>query len=84
MLFESIQEGEYEFPEKDWAHVSSEAKDLVSKLLVRDAKQRLSADQVLQHPWVQGVRLFHHDSNIYFIWISICCGTGNFAHCPAY
>lgn len=55
MLFESIQEGKYEFPEKDWAHISVAAKDLISKLLVRDAKQRLSAAQVLQHPWVQGV-----------------------------
>uniref|UniRef100_A0A3B5B2D1 non-specific serine/threonine protein kinase n=1 Tax=Stegastes partitus TaxID=144197 RepID=A0A3B5B2D1_9TELE len=53
-LFESIQEGKYEFPEKDWAHISSSAKDLISKLLVRDAKNRLSASQVLQHPWVQG------------------------------
>ncbi|KAJ0041577.1 hypothetical protein NL108_012435, partial [Boleophthalmus pectinirostris] len=52
-LFESIQEGKYEFPEKDWAHISSSAKDLISKLLVRDAKNRLSASQVLQHPWVQ-------------------------------
>lgn len=56
MLFENIQEGKYEFPEKDWAHVSAEAKDLVCKLLVHDAKQRLSAEQVLRHPWVQGVR----------------------------
>uniref|UniRef100_A0A2K5YXJ4 MAPK interacting serine/threonine kinase 2 n=1 Tax=Mandrillus leucophaeus TaxID=9568 RepID=A0A2K5YXJ4_MANLE len=54
MLFESIQEGKYEFPDKDWAHISCAAKDLISKLLVRDAKQRLSAAQVLQHPWVQG------------------------------
>ncbi|XP_022431321.1 MAP kinase-interacting serine/threonine-protein kinase 1 isoform X1 [Monodon monoceros] len=53
-LFESIQEGKYEFPDKDWAHISNEAKDLISKLLVRDVKQRLSAAQVLQHPWVQG------------------------------
>lgn len=61
MLFESIQEGKYEFPEKEWAHVSAQAKHLVSKLLVRNAKQRLSAEQVLQHPWVQGVRLHHCD-----------------------
>ncbi|XP_027031916.2 MAP kinase-interacting serine/threonine-protein kinase 2-like isoform X1 [Tachysurus fulvidraco] len=54
MLFENIQEGKYEFPEKDWAHISAEAKDLVCKLLVRDAKQRLSAEQVLEHLWVQG------------------------------
>uniref|UniRef100_A0A8C5LYJ3 non-specific serine/threonine protein kinase n=1 Tax=Leptobrachium leishanense TaxID=445787 RepID=A0A8C5LYJ3_9ANUR len=54
MLFVSIQEGKYEFPEKDWAHISSGAKDLISKLLLRDAKKRLSAAQVLLHPWVQG------------------------------
>ncbi|NP_001080920.1 MAP kinase-interacting serine/threonine-protein kinase 1 [Xenopus laevis] len=53
-LFESIQEGKYEFPEKDWSHISISAKDLISKLLVRDAKERLSAFQVLQHPWLQG------------------------------
>uniref|UniRef100_A0A8C7DTF2 Uncharacterized protein n=1 Tax=Oncorhynchus kisutch TaxID=8019 RepID=A0A8C7DTF2_ONCKI len=51
-LFENIQEGQYEFPERDWAHIP--AKDLISRLLVRDAT-RLSAAQVLQHPWVQGV-----------------------------
>ena len=56
-LFESIQEGKYEFPERDWARISEEAKDLISKLLVRDANLRSSAAQVLQHPWVQGVRV---------------------------
>lgn len=54
-LFESIQQGKYEFPEKDWAHITDAAKDLISKLLVRDATLRLSAAQVLKHPWVQGV-----------------------------
>ncbi|XP_053549499.1 MAP kinase-interacting serine/threonine-protein kinase 1 isoform X2 [Bombina bombina] len=53
-LFESIQEGQYEFPEKEWSRISSSAKDLISKLLVRDANKRLSAAQVLQHPWLQG------------------------------
>lgn len=54
ILFESIQEGKYDFPEKDWAHISNDAKDLICKLLVRDAKDRLGAAQVLQHSWVQG------------------------------
>ncbi|XP_068599345.1 MAP kinase-interacting serine/threonine-protein kinase 1 [Brachionichthys hirsutus] len=53
-LFESIQQGKYEFPEKDWAHITEGAKDLISKLLVRDATLRLSAARVLKHPWVQG------------------------------
>lgn len=58
-LFESIQEGKYEFPDKDWAHITKEAKDLISKLLVRDSTLRLSAAQVLQHPWVQGVGIIY-------------------------
>ncbi|KAM9831389.1 MAP kinase-interacting serine/threonine-protein kinase 1 [Neosynchiropus ocellatus] len=53
-LFESIQQGKYEFPEKDWAHITDAAKDLITKLLVRDATLRHSAAQVLKHPWVQG------------------------------
>ncbi|XP_069088837.1 MAP kinase-interacting serine/threonine-protein kinase 1 [Pleurodeles waltl] len=53
-LFESIQEGKYEFPERDWAGISSGAKDLISKLLVREANERLSAAQVLLHPWTRG------------------------------
>lgn len=56
-LFESIQQGKYEFPEKDWAHITEGARDLISKLLVRDATLRLSAAQVLKHPWVQGVSI---------------------------
>uniref|UniRef100_A0A672SVD7 non-specific serine/threonine protein kinase n=1 Tax=Sinocyclocheilus grahami TaxID=75366 RepID=A0A672SVD7_SINGR len=62
MLFESIQEGKYEFPEKDWAHISPAAKDLITKLLVQDAKDRLSAAQVLHHPWVKGVCPFPSSS----------------------
>ncbi|XP_034035549.1 MAP kinase-interacting serine/threonine-protein kinase 1 isoform X2 [Thalassophryne amazonica] len=53
-LFESIQQGKYEFPDKDWAHITDAAKDLIAKLLVRDATLRLNAAQVLKHPWVQG------------------------------
>lgn len=53
MLFNSIQEGVYEFPEREWAEISSDAKDLISKLLVKEASLRLSAAGVMAHPWVQ-------------------------------
>ncbi|XP_059385155.1 MAP kinase-interacting serine/threonine-protein kinase 1 isoform X1 [Carassius carassius] len=53
-LFERIQEGKYEFGDGVWAQISADAKDLISRLLVRDATLRLSAAQVLKHPWVQG------------------------------
>jgi MAP kinase interacting serine/threonine kinase len=52
MLFESIQEGSYEFPDNEWIDISEEAKDLINHLLVKDAQKRFSAAQVLQHPWV--------------------------------
>ncbi|ETI40794.1 CAMK protein kinase [Phytophthora nicotianae P10297] len=35
-----------------WDHVSPDAKDLISKLLVKDPALRLTADQMLQHPWM--------------------------------
>ncbi|TYZ65783.1 hypothetical protein PybrP1_009984 [[Pythium] brassicae (nom. inval.)] len=35
-----------------WTHVSADAKDLISKLLHKDPSQRLTADQLLVHPWL--------------------------------
>ncbi|XP_022172360.1 MAP kinase-interacting serine/threonine-protein kinase 1 [Myzus persicae] len=52
LLFISIHEGRYEFPDREWADISSEAKDLISKLLVKEASARPSAAEVLNHPWV--------------------------------
>ncbi|XP_065080923.1 MAP/microtubule affinity-regulating kinase 3 [Ochlerotatus camptorhynchus] len=53
LLFESIQEGRYSFPENDWIDVSEEAKDLIRGLLVKEAPKRLSAAAVLNHPWIK-------------------------------
>merc|ERR1712156_1044751 len=53
LLFHSIQDGHFDFPEAEWKDISNEAKDLISKLLVKDARQRLSAEMVSAHPWVR-------------------------------
>jgi len=53
LLFHSIQDGHFDFPDTEWRDISGEAKDLISKLLVKDARQRLSAEMVLAHPWVK-------------------------------
>lgn len=55
-LFNNIQQGHYEFHPAEWGHVSLEAKDLINKLLVKDAKKRLSAKEVLTHSWFSNVR----------------------------
>ena len=49
-IFARIKTYKYEFPEQKWSKVSVEAKDLLSKMLIQEDK-RLSASQVLQHPW---------------------------------
>merc|ERR1712055_272101 len=51
-LFSSIKEGRLVFPDQHWAVISSEAKDLIGGLLVKDSEARLDANQVLSHPWI--------------------------------
>jgi MAP kinase interacting serine/threonine kinase len=51
-LFTCIQDGTYDFPERDWAFISEDAKDLIRHLLVKDASQRYTAEMVLNNPWV--------------------------------
>eukprot|EP00352_Strombidinopsis_acuminata_P003276 CAMPEP_0176381638 /NCGR_PEP_ID=MMETSP0126-20121128/32040_1 /TAXON_ID=141414 ORGANISM="Strombidinopsis acuminatum, Strain SPMC142" /NCGR_SAMPLE_ID=MMETSP0126 /ASSEMBLY_ACC=CAM_ASM_000229 /LENGTH=226 /DNA_ID=CAMNT_0017745579 /DNA_START=264 /DNA_END=944 /DNA_ORIENTATION=- len=53
-LFKMIQSGQYDFPSPYWDDVSESAKELVKSLLQVDPKQRLTADQVLMHPWILG------------------------------
>ncbi|XP_054731474.1 probable serine/threonine-protein kinase DDB_G0280133 isoform X1 [Anastrepha obliqua] len=53
LLFESIQEGRFSFPDTEWRDVSEEAKDLIRGLLVKEAPKRLSAEAVLNHPWIK-------------------------------
>ncbi|MCL4130327.1 UNVERIFIED_CONTAM: hypothetical protein GTU68_023588, partial [Idotea baltica] len=48
----NIKKAKFSMRKPCWSEVSSEAKDLVTKLLVLDPKNRLSAEQVLQHPWL--------------------------------
>jgi len=51
-LFNNIQSGYYDFPAREWSKVSPQAKDLIRKLLVKNARERLSAGEVLSHPWI--------------------------------
>ena len=46
-----IKNGDWEFDSKVFEKISSECKDLISKLLVVNPKERLTASQALKHPW---------------------------------
>merc|ERR1719230_2194253 len=39
-LFNNIQDGKYEFHQREWGDISAEAKDLIEKLLVKTPKRR--------------------------------------------
>ncbi|KAL5806373.1 hypothetical protein ACOSQ3_029268 [Xanthoceras sorbifolium] len=52
-IFQEVLQGDLDFSSDPWPNISESAKDLVRKMLVRDPKKRLSAHEVLCHPWVQ-------------------------------
>jgi len=51
-LFERILHAKFDYPSPEWDDVSATAKDFVSKLLVVNPAERLSAEQAQQHPWL--------------------------------
>ncbi|TKY60684.1 Calcium-dependent protein kinase 3 [Spatholobus suberectus] len=52
-IFDAILRGHIDFASDPWPSVSSSAKDLVKKMLRPDPKDRLSAVEVLNHPWMR-------------------------------
>ncbi|TKY53204.1 Calcium-dependent protein kinase 20 [Spatholobus suberectus] len=52
-IFEQVLKGELDFISEPWPSISDSAKDLVRRMLVRDPKKRMTAHEVLCHPWVQ-------------------------------
>jgi len=51
-LFAQIKSGNFDYPSPYWDDVSAGARSLIDGLLVVDPAARLSAAEVLQHPWV--------------------------------
>ncbi|KAB1215388.1 Calcium-dependent protein kinase 3 [Morella rubra] len=52
-IFDAILRGHLDFSSDPWPSISSSAKDLVKKMLRADHNERLSAAEVLNHPWVR-------------------------------
>lgn len=52
-IIENVIKGEYHFQHDSFKSVSDEAKDMISKLLVKDPTKRFSAEQAYNHPWIQ-------------------------------
>ncbi|CAG8490639.1 11267_t:CDS:2 [Racocetra fulgida] len=57
---EQIRQGIYRFYPPAWCHISHEAKDLIRGLLTVNVRDRLTASQALEHPFMQVLSLPQH------------------------
>lgn len=48
-----VRKGTFFFQDKDWARVSTDAKNLIRTLLRLNPKERLTAEEALNHDWIQ-------------------------------
>eukprot|EP00299_Pterocystis_sp_00344_P001274 c11107_g1_i1.p1 GENE.c11107_g1_i1~~c11107_g1_i1.p1 ORF type:complete len:472 (+),score=93.80 c11107_g1_i1:39-1418(+) len=56
-LFDRICSAKYKFLSPYWDKVSWEAKDLIRHLLELDTSKRFTADQALEHKWLQDIHI---------------------------
>ena len=55
-IYCAVKQGRVNFDEAEWDEVSSDAKDLIMKLLTKDINKRYSARQALSHPWIKKMK----------------------------
>jgi len=53
-ILEQVKKGEYNMPPDIQFTLSIEARDLIAQLLQTKVENRISLDQVAQHPWITG------------------------------
>lgn len=51
----NVIRGRYSFDFSEFDHVSTDARDIISRLLVTDKRKRLTATQCLKHPWLKRI-----------------------------
>jgi len=51
-LFKKIKRGMFFFDSPQWDNISSDAKDLVQRMLTVNPRERITAAQALKHPWL--------------------------------
>jgi len=54
-LYDAITHGRYTFEDKYWHHISSYAKDFVKALLQVVPEKRITAEEALNHPWLNNL-----------------------------
>jgi calcium-dependent protein kinase len=60
-IFKNVLKTPLTFDPADWDRVSDAAKDLISKMLEKEASKRISAQQCLEHEWFEMQHADEHD-----------------------
>ena len=55
-IYKKISQAKYSMKGLEWGEISSDAKDLIKNLLVKDFNTRFSAAQALNHPWLKKMK----------------------------
>lgn len=55
-ILNNVLHGSYDFSHPNWTNISVDAKDLITKLLDRQADMRYTAEEAFNHPWIQRQR----------------------------
>jgi myosin-light-chain kinase len=58
-IITNVVKGEFHFNHDAFKNVSTECKDLINHLLVKDVNKRYSAEEAYNHRWIYRFRQFH-------------------------
>lgn len=50
-IFRNILQQDLKFDKDDWQNISKEAKNLIKKMLDKNPKTRITANECIEHPW---------------------------------
>ncbi|CAN8312076.1 unnamed protein product [Cochlearia groenlandica] len=54
-IFDAVRAADLRFSSEPWGHITPHAKDLIRGMLCVDPSQRLSAEDVLAHSWMESI-----------------------------
>ena len=63
-MFRKIKAAQYSYPSPAWDKVSDVAKDCIDNLLVKDPKERMSANDLKNHVWIKQAKYLKMNENL--------------------